>query len=422
MVRGDLNIFTEAKRMGQVRRDMLSELGSFGRVIKSRAMAHTGPAGNDIAFTENLDTAKGGHYSKFDEVKESSHIDATIGFRAEWTNVYKDGSVAGTDLYRNAGKTVEEILMGTGRMRDFSSSSQIQIANLAGEALERAGIAMANQYEADLWEVALPDDPNPQRMKPSVPTLMNHEADWLGVKPKDFGVWPVGHPWYGDGVPNDLASTDDARKYRNIPQVFYGKITDTTPQTSDQDISADDLTAYQVKMKARIRGLWVVPTHPDLYSQLSNSIRKEDGFQSFVRLEFGGYRLGVDAIRIHQAIYFADDRAPDNELWHVHVGDDSFGERSSYRAGFRTEFWGPETMWEDYQSIVDEMYMPDNINNVTGMLVGVDRTMPVWQKGWQDSQNEVDAMYNRIFGQWAFCGYRFKNYTVKAVDNIVKAT
>ena len=409
----DWNTFTRERLIPGVQDGILSQLGTTGKIFKSRATIETGAAGAAVAFTADLVTAEGGHYKGNSDAKSRGKANGSVQYRADYFNIFGDAVLAGTELHANSGVTTDQIMTGQGRIKDLAENKQIQLERIGVRALKRGTHTIANYFETDLWGIERSDDPGPEFMQDALPELFNESGSWLSQSPSSFGVWEEGHKW-AVNPPNSL--TGNQRFYRNIPQVFGAG--------SDRALDIDLIDEAALVMQDVVEGIWAMPATPKRMSKLAAQIRKRgDGEQNFVRMGFDGYRLGVRAIRIQNVIIYPDSRAKlaedKKEMWAAHIGDEDANPEASMDAGFCVGFWMPEEISEQLTEIQENMYSPENMKPVgtNPLLVGVDAVLPMWNFAWDRDSSKADSIYTRAFAQAVIYGQRWKNFKIANVTD-----
>lgn len=395
---GRVNNAVEAYVMPEVMADGLISESRTALIMKARSQNVTGPAGNDIEMTWQNEIARGRSYRGAPEKGQVVDTGEPVSSRALWSGFEADIVLQGDEIVRSTGMTTKQIMEKEVTDMVGGERDMMRVYDIHKEAILGAAQRTKLQVSKALWENYLHDD-RPEYAPEGLPSLFDEKGEWHGLPPDGLGNWQDGkahNPWGSSGPPNDL--TGNAKYYRHIPQIF-----DPGAETT---ISYDVLHEYNVAMSASIPGYWICPLHYKLFTTLT---RKAEGSDKIpITVGFGMWRKSETVLLYDRTFYFADNEAPEDEAWHIHIGDVG-GNNSTRGAGMKMVQWVPP----DAEEIISEMPPPDPFTE-PGYNLGYNTTLPIWTDEYDRAQGQTDTIYSEMRYLFAFCGgYRWKNYKVK---------
>ena len=397
---GRVNNAVEAYVMPEVMADGLISESRTALILKARAENVMGPAGNDIEMTWQNEIARGRSYRGAPEKGQVVDTGEPVSSRALWSGFEADIVIQGDEIVKSTGMTTKQIMEKEVTDMVGGERDMMRVYNISEEAVKGAAQRVKIQVSKSLWENPLPDD-RPDFTPEGLPTLFDETVEWHGMEPGELGNWQDGkayNPWGSTGPPNVL--TGDAHYYRHVPQVF---------DANDSHISYDVLHEPNVAMSASIPGYWICPLH---YKQFTKLTRKAEGSDKIpLTVGYGMWRKSETVLLYDRTFYYADNEAPEDEAWHIHIGD-AGGMNSTRGAGFKMVQWVPPNAEE----ILSEMPPPDPFTE-TGYNLGYNTTLPVWTDEYDRAQGQTDTIYSEMRYLFSYCGgYRWKNYKVRNLN------
>lgn len=363
------------------------------QLLDSFMRKKTGPAGNGVSLTELIEQGDGRFYTGLDTVEARESNEGTVQHFEKWCNGQWDVVLAGTQLESVLGMRTRAVIESGKGFRDFPTPQRLTIINLAKMRYEQAAVAGKNDIARVRWGIGREGD-NLDRMPINLPQVFDATANLHGIGPDDLGEFDAArHPW-GKTPPN----TDQSKK-RHIPQIFHNNGTNRT-------ISKSVLDGPALKMQAVVPGFWLAPTHADLFMTLSNEFTGNDQGPLLVGAYM--YELGIECIKYHNTYYYVDPRAPEDEIYHIHIG------MTDGRGGSYFPLW-----WDESESITLEgMITGKTADLPRGVPMGGQMRMPWGDMGWTRSDRHADALYTDLLAKYLdICLYRWKQYSVKDLQS-----
>ena len=408
-IQNELNNSTEDRILTSLAFDTLTMPSTFVRLLVSKAKIITGPAGQGLGLTDETEQADGTHYRRFDPVIARTAQEGSVRRFARWTNFQSHVGLSGTDMEENLGISSRRILKDEMSFKELGPRATHTIFSMAQRSFTQACARSQNQLDVDAWGLAVPGQRNQVRAPESLPQLFDPNAPWHGLAKDGLGRWPEGlHPW-GDNPPSDLPGDD---KYlRNLPQVFDNGGNALSKEVLDE--------ANQAMI--HIPGIWACPLRQNQFAKIQQLYDRQE-YQN-VRINYNIWRIGIDTIRLYNTFYFLDNRAPENEAYHVHLGMENDENMMMSReefytdAGFCLVFWVEEEQFDElaemHEGLMPPGYMPDPAAG-NEINLGMNRAVPYYHLGWDRDQNMADAFYDSLLMKYSFCGpHRWKNFTIK---------
>ena len=162
MIRGEVNVLTDSlARDGKIQKEFLNNGSATGKLVRARAQMIMQAPGSSVSFKQELEVASGGHYSDYDERNTIRKRGLPIESKAEWVKNYADLSIAGSRLEDNAHITTQKVLEDPGTLLTMSDAHLTQLNNILEEETQRGLITMCNNFDYDVWEIPIDEDPNP---------------------------------------------------------------------------------------------------------------------------------------------------------------------------------------------------------------------------------------------------------------------
>lgn len=395
---GRVNNAVEAYVMPEVMADGLVSESRTALILKARAENVTGPAGNDIEMTWQTEIARGRSYRGAPEKGQVVDTGEPVSSRALWSGFEADIVIQGDEIVKSTGMTTKQIMEKEVTDMVGGERDMMRVYDIHSEAVRGAAQRVKTQISKALWENYLSDD-RPEFAPEGLPSLFDTDGEWHGLAPDGLGTWQDGKaydPWGKSGTPTTL--TGDAKQYRHLPIVFDNGGTDRT-------ISYDVLHEYNLAMSSSIPGYWICPLHYKLFSTLTKKAAGNDLIP--ITIGYGMWRKSETVLLYDRTFYFSDNEAPEDEAWHIHIGE-AGGTNSTRGAGFKMMQWMPPNAEE----IMSEM-PPPNPFTEEGYNLGYNTTLPIWTDEYDRAQGQTDTIYSEMRYLYSLCaGYRWKNYKV----------
>ena len=393
--------------LGRVLCDGLSWSSPTMQILASRADLERGPMGDDINLTHETESAVGRPYRGAPPNGSTVETGEPVQTRALWHWYEADQVIRGTDLNQATGMSTAQALAD-----DYipqNPESQIRgVYDLSEMELKKAVMDMQSYRSAALWETPRTERDNPAYMPEGLPTLFDHDSPWHGLDPAALGSWDDGRstsPWGTDGPPNADSNynsflTSDEQQYRHLPQYFDNGGT-------ARDASEAVLNEPNLAMCTQVPGFWIAPTSIRMFAKMT---QKSQGNEMVpMSLGVGGWQKRVSGYLIHRTFYYPDAAAPDDRIYHLHIGEINTDMMQNYGAGFKWVQW----MTAEAQEIELIMPAPNPMEHVDFRL-GYNTMFSLWTDEWNRSQSNIDSIYNHARTAFAIVGgYRWKNFEVR---------
>lgn len=423
--RGEVNVYTDSlARDGKVQKEFLNNGSTTGKLVRARAQMISTAPGSGVSYKQELEVAQGGHYSDYDERETIQKRGEPIEAKAEWIKNFADLSIAGTRLEDNANLTTSYLLDDPGSLLKMGDAQLTQLNHILEEEVQRGLITMFNNCDYDVWEIPIPDDPNPSRgLGKGLPSMWNEDATYNGLGPDAYGVWEAGSKWEGDNNPSSLslvnftARTAQKYKYRNVPQVLQRKEVD-----SSTAINVDVITEAMLVMADRISGFMAAPATISHFNTLYKEIRDSGQLETgFLRLGMGtAYALSIQVIKIQQCFIYVDSRASaePTKFRAFHVGNSVEGGGDMDAPGFMMKMWMNPKSLNVMAQANQALYEADNFNNAAGPLFPMGQTQlgNIGSTGWNRQESGIDTIYNTLTQRHCFGGARWKNLVIEGLS------
>ena len=353
----------------------------------------TGPAGNGVSLTDLIEQGDGRFYTGLDPVEARHSNEGTVQHFEQWVNGQWDVVLAGTQLENVLGMRTRSVIESGKGFRDFPTPQRLTLINLVKMRYEQAAVAGKNDMARVRWGIHIEGD-RLDRMPISLPQVFDKDGELHGLGPDGLGEFDAGrHPW-GDDPPN----TDNS-KLRHRPQVFHNNGTSRTVSKAVLDNPA-------YAMMSVVSGFWLAPMHRDLFATLQNEFIGND--QGPLLIGAYMYEHAIECIKYHNAFYYVDPRAPEDEVYHIHIG------MTDGRGGSYFPLW-----WDEMESVtLEQMITGKTADLPRGVPMGGQMRQPWGDMGWSRSDRYADAIYTDLLAKYMdVCPYRWKHYTVQDLQS-----
>ena len=348
----------------------------------------TGPAGNGVSLTELIEQGDGRFYTGLDHVEGRNSNEGTVRHFEQWVNGQWDVVIAGTQLESVLGMRTRAVLDSGKGFRDFPTPQRLTMINLVRMRYEQAAVAAKNDIARIRWGNYLEGD-RLDRMTITLPQVFDENGELHGLGPEDLGEFDPGrHPW-GDDPPDT-----DGSKLRHRARVFSA--------TSNRTVSKSVLDDPAYAMMSVVPGYWIAPTHRSLFSTLQQEFIGND--QGPILIGAYMYEHAIECIKYHNVFYYVDPRAPEDEIYHIHIGMMD-GRGASY-----CPLW-----WDEMEGVsLENMITGKTADLPKGTPLGGPMKQPWGDAGWHRSDRHADAIYTDLMCKYMdVCLYRWKHYTVR---------